>query len=179
MRHARSKGFESQRRCALLRSTHSNIATNPSSEAKSLAKPPHFACRSILCRRSGRTLAAKASSTPHTSHCCAATTPHQWRKKYHNFTLPVLTLPLYSDLADRSNWILSQIPICSDESHTLFGQPFSSRGKPKLRFSTKLVRSPPLPFERHGIWRKTRREKSGVAHGDRASDRASGMLVHG
>ena len=92
MRHARSKGFESQRRCALLRSTHSNIATNPSSEAKSLAKPPHFACRSILCRRSGRTLAAKASSTPHTSHCCAATTPHQWRKKYHNFTLPVLTL---------------------------------------------------------------------------------------
>jgi hypothetical protein len=31
-----------------------------------------------------------------------------------------------------------QIPNYSDESHTLFGQPFSRRGKPKLRFSTEL-----------------------------------------
>ena len=40
------------------------------------------------------------------------------------------------------------------------------------------LRSSPLPFERHGKWCKICSNKSGAAHGNTASDRASGMLVH-
>jgi hypothetical protein len=40
------------------------------------------------------------------------------------------------------------------------------------------LRSSPLPFERHGKWCKICSNKSGAAHGNTASDRASGMLVN-
>ena len=112
-----------------MRSTHSNMATSPSSEATSLAQPPHLRCSSTLRRSSGHTPAARVPTGASAMHRCAATNASPVAHEVHNFSVPVAPLMVWAIL-----FLAFPLPLWSLHSRTFGG---ACSADPRIRASAR------------------------------------------